>query len=158
MAVMARNDMVLLVHWLFWMVLYAEKTLISELLAACSLFLPLWEPYNGWCEMGWKKITWGISVERASCLVLGWTASLLSGPVDLPELVDSCGMCVSEHRHHEEIQQWSKICRAGWMSRSWLAPLSPRGRTGPLYNFSQLNCFDYRAKSWPNQGVKLSKK
>lgn len=133
MAVMTRKDMVLLVHWLFWMVLYAKK-MISELLATSSLFLPLWEPCNGWCEMGWRKITWDISVGKASCLVLGWTAFFLSGPVALLELVDSCGKCVSEHRHHKEIQKWSKVCRAGWMSRSWLPPPSPWGRTGPLYS------------------------
>lgn len=76
------------------MVLYAKK-MISELLATSSLFLPLWEPCNGWCEMGWRKITWDISVGKASCLVLGWTAFFLSGPVALLELVDSCGVSQS---------------------------------------------------------------
>ena len=39
----------------------------------------------------------------------------------------------------------------------WSQPMR-QGRPISLYDFSQLNCFDYRAKSWPKQRVKLLKK
>lgn len=135
-----------------------------------TLAPPLWGPFQEPCDGQWEKTEkdyMGHLYWRASCLVLNWTSSLPSGPVALPAPAQRQTLqawihvaCASQSTC--TMKRCSDGARpAGRVTQQELAgAIQPmrQGRTNSLYDFSWLNCFDYTAKSWPKQRVKLLKK